>query len=173
MYSRCVDPPRFPASHQGSTRNQPDSFSRRLQPVSLDLPRYKKRKKGQSREMELPEGVILFLQYTYLRPPSRYYSFTSRTHPNDKMQGPRGTLHMAFCWLPVYIYIYIRRVRNIQLRTDSANAKLVVGQYYPPDVFSPLVLLARTILRQTDRQTDITYLPTYYPLTKRCSVIAK
>lgn len=67
---------------------------------------------------------------------------------------------MAFI-LAASIYIYIRRVRNIQLKTDSANAKLVVGQYYLPDVFSPLVLLARTILRQTDRQTDIRYLPTY------------
>lgn len=70
--------------------------------------------------------------------------------------------------------IYIRRVRKMQLKADSANPKVVVGQYYPPDVFSPLVLLARTILRQTDRQI----LPTssyyyYYPLTKRCSVIAK
>lgn len=46
----------------------------------------------------------------------------------------------------IYIYIYIRRVRNIQLKTDSANAKVVVGQYYLPDVFSPLVLLARTTL---------------------------
>lgn len=39
-------------------------------------------------------------------------------------------------------------------------------------------LLARTILQQTGRQTDITmylptYLPTTNPLTKRCSAIAK
>lgn len=64
---------------------------------------------------------------------------------------------MAFFWLPVYLYIYIRRVIKIQLKTDSANAKVVVGQYYLHNVFSPLVLLARTTLQQTDRQT----LPTY------------
>lgn len=68
---------------------------------------------------------------------------------------------MAFFWLPVYLYIYIRRVIKIQLKTDSANAKVVVGQYYLHNVFSPLVLLARTTLQQTDRQILPTYLPTY------------
>lgn len=117
--------------------------------------------------MELPKGDYPVSAINLQLEPSHYYIFTSRTHPNDKRQGCQGTLHMAFI-LAASIYIYIRRVRNIQLKTDSANAKLVVGQYYLPDVFSPLVLLARTILRQTDRQTDIRYLPTYYyyPLNK-------
>lgn len=119
MYSRCVDPPRFPASHQVSTRNQPDSFSRRLQPVSLDLPRYKKWKERQSREMELPEGDYPVSAIYISTTTEPYYIFTSRTHPNDKRQGSQGTLHMAFF---LAASIYIRRVRNIQLKTDSANA---------------------------------------------------
>lgn len=116
--------------------------------------------------MELPEGDYPVSAINLQLEPSHYYIFTSRTHPNDKRQGPRGTLHMALFWLPVYIYI--RRERKMQLRTDSTNAKVVVGQYYLPDVFSPLVLLARTIPynRQTDRYYLPTYLPTYYPLNK-------
>lgn len=75
-----------------------------------------------------------------------------------------------------YIYIHSASKKD---PTENGLCKCerrwwLVSTNYLHNVFSPLVLLARTTLRQTDRQTDITYLLLLL-LTpnKTCSVIAK